>query len=281
MRKLKPLTQVSYQAALVLVAVFVLVPIYGLVQLAFDASLQGQALEFRIWPREFNLTVFQTVWGRISQGQTFLGGLRNSLLVAGGAALFAVVLGASMAYAFARLRFPGRQAGLLALLVGALLPPVALMMPLYVLLTALQLRTTLLGLVIVYAAFAMPFCVWNLRAAFQAVPRELEESAFLDGASPLIAFLRITLPLALPSIGIAALIAFLAGYTEFAMAWLFTDKSENLTLAMAISSYISQSSITWNQLAALAVLMSLPVVSVFLILQRALLSSLLLQGRSD
>ena len=87
-----------------------------------------------------------------------------------------------MAYAFARLRFPGRRAGLFGLLVGAFLPPVALMMPLYIILSIIQLRTSLAGLTIVYTAFAMPFCVWNMRAAFQAVPNDLEEAAFLDGA---------------------------------------------------------------------------------------------------
>ena len=273
--KVKPVEQALTLAGLVLAGVFVLIPIYGFAQLAFDASLTGQPLEFRLWPKTFSLSVFQAVWGRVAAGQTFAGALRNSLAVSGGAAAFSLALGASMAYVFARLRFPGHRAGLLTLLVGAMLPPVALMTPLYLLLTALRIRTTLLGLAVVYTAFAMPFGVWNMRAAFQAVPRELEESAFLDGASPWRAFWSITLPLALPAIGVAALLAFLTGYTEFAMGWLFVDKSDNVTLAMATSSYISQSSITWNQLAALALLMSLPVVVIFLLVQRSLLSGLL------
>jgi arabinogalactan oligomer/maltooligosaccharide transport system permease protein len=275
MRKLPAWEQALYQMGLALVGVFVLVPILGLARLAFDGSLQGPPLDFYLWPRAFSLGPLQAVWGRIIQGQTFLGGLRNSLIVSGGAMALSVVLGASMAYAFARMRFPGRRAGLFALLAGALLPPVALMTPLYILLTALQIRTTLLGLVVVYTAFAMPFCIWNLRAAFQAVSPELEEAAFLDGAGPLRTFLLITLPIALPAVGVAALIAFLAGYTEFAMAWLFVDKADNVTLAMAASSYISQGNVTWNQLSALALLMSVPVLAVFLILQRYLLSGLL------
>lgn len=278
MRDLPVWKQIAYQLGLTLVGLFVLVPILGLARLAFDGSLQGPPLDFYIWPREFSFEPVQAVWGRIIQGQSFVGGLGNSLIVAGGAMALSVALGASMAYAFARMRFPGRQAGLFALLVGALLPPVALMTPLYILLTALKLRTTLLGLMVVYTAFAMPFCIWNLRAAFQAVPPELEEAAALDGASPLTTFLLITLPIALPAIGVAALIAFLAGYTEFAMGWLFVDKAENVTLAMASASYISQGSVTWNQLAALALLMSLPVVAVFLVMQRTLLQGLLIGG---
>ncbi len=279
-RRAGRLEQLLVNLGLLLVAAFVLLPIYGFAQLAFDASLTGQPLEFRLFPKELSLSVFGAVWGRVSQGQTFVGALRNSFAAAGGAALLSLAMGASMAYVFARRRFPGQGAGLMVLLVGAMLPPVALMTPLYILLTALKLRTTLLGLAIVYTAFAMPFCVWNLRAAFQAVPRDLEEAAFLDGASPLRAFWHVTLPLALPAIGVAALVAFLIGYTEFAMGWLFVERSENVTLAMAASSYISQGSITWNQVAALSLLMSAPVVIVFLWLQRYLLSGLSL-GRTE
>jgi arabinogalactan oligomer/maltooligosaccharide transport system permease protein len=201
------------------------------------------------------------------------------LIVSGGAALTSVVLGASMAYAFARFRFPGRRPGLFGLLLGTLLPQVALMTPLYVLLTILGLRASLLGLMIVYTAFAMPFCIWNMRAAFQAVPTELEEAAFLEGATSLVAFWRITLRLALPSIAVAGLMAFLIGYTEFAIGWLFVERGENVTLAMAVSGMLGHG-IAWSQLAALATFMSLPVVIIFLLLQRYLMRGLLL-GRVD
>ena len=183
-----------------------------------------------------------------------------------------------MAYAFARFRFPGRRAGLFALLVGALLPPVALMTPLYVLLTALGLRTTLLGLMIVYTSFSMPFCIWNMRSAFQAVPSELESAAFLDGASRLGAFWWVTLPLTLPSIGVAALIAFLLGYSEFAIGWLFVETSDTITLAMAVSGMLRSGYFSWSRLAALSILMALPVVVLFVVLQRYLLRGLLIRG---
>jgi arabinogalactan oligomer/maltooligosaccharide transport system permease protein len=132
---------------------------------------------------------------------------------------------------------------------------------------------------IVYTAFAMPFCIWNMRASFQAVAVELEESAFLEGASPLVAFWRITLPLALPAIAVAALMAFLVGYTEFAIGWLFVERGENVTLAMAVSGMMGVAE-PWSRLSALAILMSLPVVLIFLLLQRYLMHGLLL-GRID
>jgi arabinogalactan oligomer/maltooligosaccharide transport system permease protein len=280
MHKIKPWQQVLYQLGLLMVGVYVLVPIWVLAYMAFDGSLKGSPVDLRIWPEQFTLEVFQKVWHSSSQALSFPGLLRNSLIVAGGAALLAVVFGASMAYAFARYRFPGRRVGLFVLLVGAFLPPVALMTPLYLLLEAVHLRTSLLGLMIVYTAIAMPFCIWNMRASFQAVSKELEEAAFLDGAGPLTAFLWVTLPLALPSIAVAALVAFLVGYTEFAIGWLFIESSENVTLAMAVSGVIGQLGGSGASLAALAILMSLPVVIIFLLLQRYLIDRLLI-GRVE
>lgn len=275
MRKPTPLGQLGIQLALAGVALFVLAPIWSIAYLAFDGALHGAPVEFRLWPEQFTLEVFGEVWREPAQSTDFLSLLKNSLIVSGGAALCSVAFGASMAYAFARYRFPGRSGGLFALLVGAFLPPVALMTPLYVLLEGLGLRASLLGLMIVYTSFSMPFCIWNMRAAFQAVPMELEEAAFLDGADAFNAFWRVTLPLALPSIAVAALVAFLVGYTEFAIGWLFVESSRNVTLAMAISGGIRGGQGSWANLAALAILMSLPVVAVFLLLQRYLVDRFL------
>ena len=271
MKKITWRQQLLYQLGFVLIALFVIVPIWGMAQMALDASVRGWPLEFRLVPREFTLDVFRQVWEKPAQTLSFLGTLQNGLFVAGGAALIAVAFGTSMAYAFARFRFPGRQVGLLTLLLVALLPPVALMTPLYILLSAVGLRTTLFGVMIVYAAISMPLCVWNMRAAFQAVPKEIEEAAFIDGATQWQTFWRVTLQLALPSIGVAALIAFLIGYSEFAIGWLFVDKPGNVTLAMAISGMQRDAGLSWNNLAAAAIMMSIPVVIVFIVLQKYLL----------
>jgi len=261
--------------ALTLIGLFVLIPVWSLLNVAFDGSLRGAPVAFRLYPAEFTFASFQTAWVKPAQTLSFLELLQNSLTVSLGAAWVAVIFGMSAAYAFARYRFPGRQVGMFALLLGALLPPVALMTPLFMLLSQLGIRTTLFGLMLAYTAFAMPFCVWNMRASFQAIPGELEEAAFLDGASAWTAFWRVTLPLALPAIAVAGLIAFLLGYTEFAIGWLFVDRPDTVTLAMAISGLIRQGSREWSDLAALSALMALPVVIIFIMLRRFLLQGAL------
>jgi ABC-type glycerol-3-phosphate transport system permease component len=275
MRKMTPFRQILSQLGFVVVALFVVFPIWQLIYLAFDGGISNRPTEFHLFPIKPTLDIFISIWNHAGQSVTFLDALRNSLVVSGGATLMAIVLGASMAYAFARFRFPLRRAGLFGLLFGTLLPPVALMTPLFIMMRALDIKSTMVALTIVYTSFSMPFAIWNMRAAFQSVPKELEEAAFLDGANLLTTFWRIDLPLALPAIGVAALVAFLIGYSEFAMGWMFVSRSDQVTLAMTISGIYTQGTRSWSMMAALSVLMSIPVVFVFVALQKFLLERML------
>jgi arabinogalactan oligomer/maltooligosaccharide transport system permease protein len=271
MHKISIFRQLVTQIGLGIIGAFVMLPIWGMIRLAFDGSLLSRPTEFRFYPKEWSFNAFLEVLYKPYQSVDFQILLKNSMLVSVGAALISVILGISLAYAFARFRFPGRKPGLFALLLTAVLPPVAFMTPLYIILGLLQIRTTLLALVIVYSAFAMPFSIWNMRAAFQAIPKELEEAAFLDGASDFKTFLFITLPLSLPSVAVTGLIAFLLAYSEFALGWLFVDKSENVTIAMSIYAMTqSGGAQPWSYLGSLAIIMSIPVVVIFLTLQKTL-----------
>lgn len=278
--------QLARQGLLVLVGAFVLLPIWVLILMATDGSIIGYPDGFHPIPVQPTLDRFVDALARERHDLDYLGLLRNSLFVAGSSAVASLVFGATMAYAFARLRFPGSSGGLVAILLGAFLPPIALAVPLFVMFITLErsvpaladfgLRDSTLALAILYASFALPLCVWLMRAAFRAVPLELEEAAFVDGATRFTAFRRITLPLAMPSILVAALVAFLLGYTEFALAWLFIDSERNVTLAMVLTA--AQTGFftsNWSGTAAHALLMTIPVVVIFIVLQRALLRNTL------
>lgn len=276
MRKPKLTQQVLSQLALALIALFVIVPIWSIARLAFDSSLKSRPVEFRLLPKQIGFAPMEQVLDRPYQSVKFSNLFKNSMLVSFSAAFGAIVFGISLAYAFARFRFPGRKVGLFLMLLTAMLPPIAFTTPLYIVLSILKIRTTLYGLAIIYATFAMPFCIWNMRAAFQAIPKELEEAAFLDGAGNFRTFLSISLPLAIPSIAVSALIAFLMGYSEFAIGWLFIDKSQNVTLAMSIYAIMASGGAQpWSQIGSLALIMSVPVVVIFIILQRTLLEQML------
>jgi arabinogalactan oligomer/maltooligosaccharide transport system permease protein len=280
MRNITPFRQIVTQAIFLLAALFILIPIWGTVRLAFDGSLIGRPTQFSFLPKEFSLAPFLKVLDRPYQSVEFNILLKNSMIVSLGAAVLALLLGASLAYAFARFRFPGQKTGLFILLLAALLPPIAFATPLYIILSLLKIRTTLIGLIIVYAAFALPFGIWNLRAAFMAVPKEVEEAAFLDGAGHLRTFYLISLPISLPAISVTVLIAFLMGYTEFAIGWLFVDKADNVTLSMATYALVNgqfSGAQPWSDLGALAIIMSVPVIIIFIIFQRMLMERMLFE----
>ncbi len=284
--------QLAHQAILAVVGLFVLAPVWVLVLMATDGSMNAYPTEIRLFPADFTLDRFAAALEHPTPDVGFPGVLGNSLFVSGFAAGVSLFFGATMAYAFARMRFPGRDAGLVAVLLGAFLPPIALATPLFVLFITIERSVpalagfgfpdSTLALAIVYASFALPLCVWLMRAAFRAVPADLEEAAFVDGASRFRAFRTITLPLAMPSILVAALVAFLLAYTEFALAWLFISSERNETLAMVLAA--SQTGFytpNWGPTAAIGLLMILPVVIIFLALQRALLQGSLTGTSTD
>lgn len=276
MHKLNWLKKLLTQIILILVGLYVIIPIWGAIRLAFDGALKSRPIEFRLFPEVFSFKPLLATLDRPYQSVDFSMLLRNSMIVSLGAALIALVLGASLAYAFARYRFPGKKPALFLLLLAAMLPPVAFMTPLYIVLSILHLRTTLLGLTLVYATFALPFCIWNMRAGFQSVSKELEEAAFLDGANSFLTFWYISLPLALPAITIAGLLSFLMGYSEFAMGWLFVSKADTVTLAMSIYAMVQTGNAQpWSILASMFIIMSIPIVLVFVILQNTLLDRML------
>jgi ABC-type glycerol-3-phosphate transport system permease component len=282
MHKMSWWKQILFQIILLVIALYVILPIWGIGRLAFDGSLISRPTEFRLLPKEVSISSFLEVLDRPYQSVNFITLFRNTMVVSFGSALLAIVIGSSLAYALARFRFPGRKPMLFLLLLTAVIPPIAFATPLYIVLSLLKIRTTLLALVLVYTAFGMPFCIWNMRVAFQAVSKELEEAAFLDGAGSLKTFRFVTMPLALPSISIAALISFLMAYSEFAIGWFFVDKADTVTLAMAIYAMVqSGNAQPWSILGSLVLIMSIPVIIIFIVMQKTLLDRMLFSSAQD
>ena len=298
MRSLSLRGQLLRQGLLALVALFVIAPVWVLFTMATDGTMTGYPDGFHLLPTDFTLDHFAEALRSEFVDFGFLGLLRNSLVVSGAAAILATGFGATMAYAFARLRFPGNRAGLVAILLGAFLPPIALGLPLFVLVITIDrnvpdavlqavgfpkgFRDSTLSLILVYATLALPLAIWLMRAAFRAIPADLEASAFVDGASRFTTFRRITLPLAMPSILVSALVSFLLAYTEFALAWMFIESERNTTLAMVLAMETTGFfTANWSLTAAYGLLMAIPVVIAFVVLQRLLLRGALAGALDD
>jgi multiple sugar transport system permease protein len=182
--------------------------------------------------------------------------------------------GIPAAYTIARYRFPGRKLLFFSLLVMRMLPPIAALLPLYVMFSFGGLINTRISLVLAYTTFSLPIVVWVTRDFFKTVPRDLEEAAYMDGASRAGAFLRIALPLAKPGITTAAILSMLLAWNDFIFAAILTNNATR-TAPVLLSTYAgSETGTDWGAIAASGILVLLPVIVFSLVVQRHLVSGL-------
>jgi arabinogalactan oligomer / maltooligosaccharide transport system permease protein len=227
------------------------------------------------WPAQFSLKNFTDVLTE----QPFLRWLLNSAIVAAATTVVGVFLACTAAYAFSRFRFPGRQAGMMSFLVSQMFPGTLLLVPLYIIIVSwLKLGNSFLGLVLVYSVTAIPFCVWMLKGYFDTIPLEIEESAIMDGASRQTIFFRIILPLAKPAVAVTALFSFMTGWNEFILAATFLEEEAKYTAPVGLKFFVGGFSSQWGYFAAGSIIVSLPVVLLFLYLQKYLVSGLTAGG---
>ena len=243
----------------------------GIIDLPKDPTFLERARGVLPWPAHFSVKNFTDVM----TAQPFGRWLLNSLLVSVMTTALGVFLACTAAYAFSRFRFPGRDSGMLAFLVSQMFPGTLMLIPLFIIIVKwLGLGNNFWGLVIVYATTAIPFCVWMLKGYFDTIPIDIEESARIDGASPQVIFFRIILPLAKPAIAITALFSFMTAWNEFILASVFLESEAKYTAPVGLRFFVGGFSSQWGFFAAGSVIVSLPVVILFLYLQKYLVSGL-------
>ncbi len=255
--------------------IVVLYPVMLVCKKAFEPGRQF-ALSASPLPHSFTTAHFRELFSERGAGGEllFLRHTFNSIVVALLTTVVGVSLSCTAAYALSRFKFPGRKSGLSMFLVVQMFPATLLLLPLYVILDHLGLLNSIAGLVLVYSTTAIPFCVWTLKGYFDSLPRELEEAARIDGASPWMIFRTIMLPLARPGIAVTALFSFMTAWNEFIMASTFLTDQSRYTLPVLIQSSVTEFSADWGLFAAGAVVTSLPVMIAFYVLQKYLVGGL-------
>jgi arabinogalactan oligomer/maltooligosaccharide transport system permease protein len=243
----------------------------GLIDLPSDPGFFERLRAILPVPAHWSLSNFIEVWTEQSFGRW----LMNSVIISLMTTVLGVFLACTAAYAFSRFRFPGRDTGMLMFLVSQMFPGTLMLIPLFIIIVKqLQLGNTYIGLVIVYATTSIPFCVWMLKGYFDTIPYDIEESAIIDGASRLTIFWRIILPLAKPAIAITALFSFMTAWNEFILASVFMESEANYTAPVGLRFFVGGFASQWGYFAAGSVIVSLPVVVLFLQLQKYLISGL-------
>jgi multiple sugar transport system permease protein len=259
----------SVYAALIVLTIAFLFPLVWILGLSLKTRLQVFANPplFLWWPTFEN---YAAVFGRADFLQAFI----NSLVVSTGAVTLSLCVGVPAAYAFARFPFTGRSFLFFALLAMRMLPPIAVLVPMYVLFSKLGLTTTRFSVVLAYTTFSLPLVVWIMRGFFEDLPRELEESAWVDGASRYAAFTRVVLPLIRPGLVAASILCLQLAWNDFLFAAVLTNNaSRTLPVLMAAFSG-GDTGVDWGGMTASGVLVILPVVIFSFAAQRHLVAGL-------
>ncbi|WP_055585926.1 carbohydrate ABC transporter permease [Peterkaempfera griseoplana] len=259
---------------LLVLAVFTLVPV--LVMLSSSLKpLQDVQGPFRWIPSTLTFRPYVDIWKTVPLGRYFV----NSLIVAGGATVCSVVIAILAAYAVSRYRFKGRRVFTVTVLSTQMFPGILFLLPLFIIFvnvgdsTGIALYGSRGGLILTYLTFSLPFSIWMLVGYFDSIPRDLDEAALVDGCGPIGALVRIIIPAAIPGIVAVAVYAFMTAWGEVLFASVMTNDTTR-TLAVGLQGYATQTDVYWNQVMAASLVVSVPVVAGFLLLQRYLVAGL-------
>jgi N,N'-diacetylchitobiose transport system permease protein len=266
--KQKSLTgKVGIGVAVAALLIFTLFPVYWMMKSAFDKRAGDGGSSFL--PKEFSWDNFVYVLGDAGFGLY----LRNSLVVAAVVVLISGFVALLASVAVARFRFKFRTTMLMMILVIQMVPLEALVIPLFLQVKSLGLLNSLLGLMVVYVALSLPFGIWMLRGFVAAVPVELEEAAYVDGASWWRMFRSVMLPLTMPGLVATSVFSFITAWNEFIFAMtILGSESDQYTVAIGLKSFFGLHSNDWGSIMAASTLITLPVMIFFVIVQRRLSS---------
>jgi trehalose/maltose transport system permease protein len=257
-----------------IIFVYAIFPFYWAIRSAFTPDAEQFDTPVKYFPPHPTWANFREV---LSNGD-FQHALINSTIVAGSVTLIALFLGAFAGYALGRFKFRGRTATLYLMLSMTIFPQIAILGALYKMITRFGLFNTLGALILSYMIFTLPFTVWVLTSFNRGLPRDLEEAAYVDGATPFQAFYKVMLPLVLPGLVTAGLLAFIAAWSEFLYALSFTETVDKHTVPIAIVTFVGKSGSTfqvpWGQIMAATVIVTVPLIVITLILQRRILAGL-------
>ncbi|MBD3308905.1 ABC transporter permease subunit [candidate division KSB3 bacterium] len=268
--KQKPLVKLFVYVAITAIVLFLLFPFFVAVSTAFKNVDEVYATPPYWIPERLAWENFQHIWEKYPLAQYFI----NSFIIAAGATILTTILCIPAAYAFARLRFLGRKVLLFMLLVVQMFSPIIVVISLYKIVVALRLIDTLSSLVLVNAVFTLAFAIWMMNGYFSTIPKEIEEAALIDGCTRFQTILRITLPIAMPGVVTVIIYTFITAWNEFMFALTFINSTEKRPLTLGLYNFIGRWTVSWQYLMAAALLAVIPVILLFMLIEKQLVQGL-------
>jgi multiple sugar transport system permease protein len=265
------LVWVVVYAVLIIAVVVLLFPFFWMVSTSLKTPNEMFARNITMLPKHWTFQNYVNVWTQTDFPIYFW----NSFKVATVSTLLALVVSIYAAYAMARISFPGRNVFGIALLVTQMFPGILFVIPLFRIIKALGLFDTQYALVIAYTAYSLPFGIWMMRGFFAAIPIDLEDAAAVDGATMIGTLHRVILPLAGPGIAAVTMYNFIRSWNEFLFALVFLQSNKLFTLPLGLAGFEGDYSFRWDLLMAGASSVSLPILVVFLVMNRFIVQGLL------
>ncbi|MBP2581685.1 arabinogalactan oligomer/maltooligosaccharide transport system permease protein [Streptomyces sp. PvR006] len=262
-----PLASVALHVTLITASVIAVFPVLWVLLTSLKPAKYAITTDF------FKETTLEN-YTNLLNDTPFLTWFGNSLLVAALTTVIGVFISATTGYAVSRFRFPGKRGLMWTLLITQMFPVAVLIVPIYNIMASMGLLNQPVGLVITYLTIAVPFCAWMMKGFFDTIPREIDESGYVDGLTPFGTFWRLILPLAKPGIAVTAFYSFITAWGEVAYASAFMVGDENLTLAGGLQKFVNQYGAQWGPMAAASVLIAIPAALVFLFAQRHLVTGM-------
>ncbi|WP_406317719.1 carbohydrate ABC transporter permease [Streptosporangium sp. NBC_01639] len=270
----KRLGKIALNTAGVLVFVFAVFPVYWMVSTSFKTNDQIFTTDFIPFPTQFTFEHLDRVLSEGVAGNSIWLYMRNSAIVALGTVLIGAVFALLAATAIARFTFKGRSSFLVLLLIVQMIPSEALLIPLFLNVKRLGLYDQLLGLIVINVGLTLPFGIWMLRTFVAAVPKSLEEAAWIDGASRLMTFWKILFPLVAPGLVATSIFSFITAWNELIFALILMSDSSGYTMPVALQFFFGQRGTDWGAIMAGSTMMTIPVVIFFLLVQRRMVTGL-------
>ncbi|MFJ2707540.1 carbohydrate ABC transporter permease [Streptomyces sp. NPDC087428] len=259
---------------LTFLAAFALLPVYVMVSSSLK-PLQDVSGKFHWIPSGLTVQPYFDIWKTVPLARYFA----NSLIVAGSATVLSVIIAVFSAYAVSRYKFRGKRVFTVTVLSTQMFPGILFLLPLFLIFvnignsTGIALYGSRGGLILTYLTFSLPFSIWMLIGYFDSIPKDLDEAALVDGCGPLGALFRVVVPAAVPGIVAVAVYAFMTAWGEVLFASVMTNDTTR-TLAVGLQGYATQNDVYWNQVMAASLVVSIPIVAGFLLLQRYLVAGL-------
>ena len=254
---------------LVLMLIYTVVPMAWMLLTSIKTGFAAMQFPPQWWPAEPTLDNYLKLLDpQNSVGQDFLHYFWNSTLVTTTTTILSVAVAVPAAYAFSRFRFPGRTFLFFSVLLRNMFPAVIFLVPLFILMRWLGLVNTHGSLILTYLTFGLPLAIWLLKGFYDNIPIQLEQAARIDGATRFQAFLLIVMPLSTPGIIATAIYSFILAWNEYIYAYTFLNRNDQLTLPVGIQRFFAENTTDWPGLMAASFMMSVPVVVLFLVLQR-------------